>query len=148
MNGLLARFWYGVALAYRFHGLRSKRRRIFRQSERAFSRALHFDAELHAARFYRGLLYWRELHEPSRAVQDLSEVLTQTTHFPDSLFVRGMAHLEMTDYHAAADDLEIFLKIYPESRWADSARRQLEIVRAILDEMPLLIDSGTSSALT
>jgi outer membrane protein assembly factor BamD (BamD/ComL family) len=59
-----------------------------------------------------------------------------------------MAHLEMTDYHAAADDLEIFLKIYPESRWADSARRQLEIVRAILDEMHLLIDSGTSSALT
>jgi hypothetical protein len=47
MDGWRARFWYG---------LRSKRRRVFEQSERAFTRALHFDAEL---------------HEPSRAVQDL-----------------------------------------------------------------------------
>ena len=142
MAALLARFWYSWALLLRFHGLRSKRRRVFEQAERAFSRALHFNAEYHAARFYRGLLYWRELHQPSLAVQDLSEVMAQTTKFPDSLFVRGMAYLEMTDYRAAADDLEIFLKIYPDSRWADSARRQLEIARAILADLPALVESG------
>jgi outer membrane protein assembly factor BamD (BamD/ComL family) len=53
-----------------------------------------------------------------------------------------MAHLEMSDYYAAADDLTTFLQIYPESKWADSARRQLDITRAILEDLPALIESG------
>ncbi|HLA42146.1 MAG TPA: tetratricopeptide repeat protein [Aggregatilineales bacterium] len=144
MKTLRARLWYMIALMHRFYGLRTGKRHFFVRSDDAFSRALLYDPAMHAARFNRGILYWRELHAPARAVQDFTDVIAQTSIYTESLFLRGMAYQQMGDYHAAARDLEVYLAENPSSRWHRNASRQLSMIQAILEEITRQIPSETS----
>jgi tetratricopeptide (TPR) repeat protein len=122
-------------LSYRFYGVRTGRRQDFEQSDKAFCRALACRPHFYAARFQRGLLYWRELRAPALAVQDFSAVLAATNAYPDALFLRAMAYHQQGDYHNAASDLRLYVALYPYSHWADNARHQLTLLDAILSEM-------------
>lgn len=134
-----ARFYYVLGLTYRFYGVRTGQRRFFERSDRALSRALVFDPAFQAAYYQRGLLYWREMHLSDRAVQDFTAALES---FSEALFMRAMAYEQLGDYQAAAEDLEAFLAQYPNSKWVNNAARQLELLRAILEEMPPLLNSS------
>ena len=124
---------------YRFMGGRVGSRELFLRSEAAFSRALELDHQFHRARFDRGLLYWREMNAPSRAITDFNAV---QDHYPEALFLRGMAYQALGDYHNAIRDLEMFLNVQPHSRWVGNVLSQLETLYAILDELPPHLPSG------
>ncbi|MFP4324323.1 MAG: hypothetical protein ACLFTK_17845 [Anaerolineales bacterium] len=85
---------------------------------------------------HRGILYWRELHKPDRAIHDFTIVINAPRPYDDALFLRAMAYEQIGNYHDAADDLRRYIVEFPCGGWHDHAVRQLKMLRAILDDMP------------
>lgn len=136
MRRFKARFWHQLGLMQRFLGLRTGQRHYFEQAEGAFTRALALVVDFREARYERGLLYWRELGFPTRAIQDFDAVLELEPDYTDAIFMRAMAHQALGDYWSAADDLQMFLTVSPYSRWADNAFSQLNNLSKIIDDLP------------
>lgn len=127
------RLWYRRAIIQRYIGLRSRKRVRFMKAHTTFSRALAFNPQFAAARYQRGLLNWRELHNYEQAIEDFTAILDR---FEDALFFRAMAYESLGGYATAATDLAQFMETYPESHWYSSARRQFLNLQAILDDAP------------
>jgi tetratricopeptide (TPR) repeat protein len=130
------------ALIVKFHGLWTRQKVFFEGAERLLCRALDNNPAFHAARFQRALIYWRELHQPAKAVADFTQLLSETSKYHDTLFMRAMAYESMGNYHAAVNDLQAFLEANPESRWVRHANRQITLLLAILNDLPPQLAGG------
>ncbi|MCB9438462.1 MAG: hypothetical protein H6673_15935 [Anaerolineales bacterium] len=140
---ILKRLWtrlvYNRGIFQRYIGLRTRNPRNFGAAERAFSRVLHLNERHINARVSRGVLRWRELDNWVGAITDFTELLEQVPTYYLALFYRGMAFYRAGDYYASAQDLAMFIRLDPDSRWAHHARIQLEGMYAILDDLPKLL---------
>ncbi len=88
---------------------------------------------LSAAYLERGILYWRELNDPNRAVGDFNVALELSPHQAEALFCRGLAYEAMGDFRAAASDLAAYLES-GDLAWRKNASSQMTLLRAILGE--------------
>ncbi|NJL93231.1 MAG: tetratricopeptide repeat protein [Anaerolineae bacterium] len=127
----------------RFIGLRGGGQHAFQQAEQAFSRAVVLLPGSPLARYERGLLYWRELNQPARAIADFSQIIAQQ---PEALFMRGMAYQALGDYRQAVQDLEAYLVAQPGSRSAANVRSQLAALYSLLEDFPPALESGSNSS--
>jgi tetratricopeptide (TPR) repeat protein len=98
-----------------------------------YTRALTLNPLSATAHLQRGVLYWRELGEPTLAVQDLTRALELRPGWGEALFNRGLANQGTGNYRAAADDLAAYMAL-GEKNWREHAARQLGLIRAVLDE--------------
>jgi tetratricopeptide (TPR) repeat protein len=83
--------------------------------------------QLHAgnveALVMRGVIYWRELNQPDRAIRDLNEALEQEPAHWDALFNRAMARHLAGDLAGAVDDLQRYVQAAPSGAWRPAAER-------------------------
>ncbi|MBN1965117.1 MAG: tetratricopeptide repeat protein [Anaerolineae bacterium] len=140
-----AQWAYRRALWLRFLGHRMMRREFYEAATAALDRVLLLLPEFGEAYLMRGLLCWRELGQPERAVHDLTAVLDLEPDRAEVLFYRGMAHQATGDYAAAANDLRAAIEQAPRARWRANAHSQLVAIQAMLAEMsPQLAEASES----
>lgn len=131
------RFSRGIIRQYT--GLRTRNRRHFWAAVRHYSLALELNPDHVDSRRFRGLLYWRELNEPRRAIQDFNYLINQDQSHPEAFFYRGMSFVQLSEFESAAQDFMLYLHEQPEAKWSHSARIQLQSLDMILDNMPKLL---------
>ena len=85
----------------------------------------HFRAYLE-----RGNLFWRELGQPKKAIDDFSQVLDLRPGWPVAIFCRAMAHQAAGDHNSAISDLDSYLKS-GDTEWAGEASRQIALLKLV-----------------
>jgi len=100
-----------------------------------FTRALVLDPTLTQIYVDRGILYWRELGEPQKALCDFNAALA--AHLADAahpqgaayrdaaLFNRGIAYQQLGDDAAALADFRAYLEVGTHLHWREYAQRML-----------------------
>lgn len=125
-RGKMQRFW-GHIMIQRSH---------YEAAVSSFSHALRWSPDWVEVHLARGLLYWRELNDPSQAIADFSHVLVLIPDHAEAFFYRGMAHQALGSYPASAADLRSALIYAGPVPWRRNAQRQLSLVESILSELP------------
>ena len=101
---------YNIGLTYRYwanaHGLHPE----YEKAIAHFTRALAYKPD--NARIYldRGILYWREINHPRRAILDLSEALELDETLSEAYLNRGIAHQQLREYNEAITDYKQYLE--------------------------------------
>jgi tetratricopeptide (TPR) repeat protein len=91
-----------------------------------YTRAALLDPDYALAYYSRGVLYWREIGKPDRAIHDLTRVLQLDPAWAEAYFNRGLAYKMRRAFDRAIDDFERYVAIGDDPFWLDSARRQLD----------------------
>lgn len=125
-------FWR--ARSYRHYGIMRLDRQSYTDAVRLYTEALKFDPSLSRAYLERGILWWRELNEPVKAVRDLTSALELRPGWPYALFCRGLAHHAAGDYAAAIADLTRYIES-GERAWRDEATRQISAMQVVHAEL-------------
>jgi tetratricopeptide (TPR) repeat protein len=121
-------FWR--ARINRHYGIMQHDRKAFSEAVRWYGEALKFDPGLSRAYLERGILHWRELNEPAKAIRDLTVALELRPAWPYAHFCRGLAQQAAGNFAAAIEDLTAYLES-GERIWYDEAARQLSVLRVV-----------------
>ena len=134
----LSRYYRRLGDAHRHFGNVYGNQRDYWFAIESYSRAAVLDPDYAQVYFSRGVLYWREIGNPYRAIQDLTRVLELDPAWTDAYFNRAMAHKMRREWDRAIADLESFLITGTDDFWCDAARRQLAEMRQELEEAAVL----------
>jgi tetratricopeptide (TPR) repeat protein len=124
-------FW--SARTHRHYGIVFSDRNEFEDAVEEYGRAIAFNPAMRKAYLERGILYWRELNEPKRAIADLTAALQLKPGWPEALFCRGLAYEAAGDFPAAIQDLAGYVSS-DDHAWRSAAERQLVILRSLTGE--------------
>jgi len=94
-----------------------------------YTRAIVLRPDDMVAIYSRGILYWREIGNPYRAIQDLTRVIEAGPQQAEVFFNRAMAHKIYGQPERAIADLEEYLKRGQDVYWVAAAQRQLAELR-------------------
>jgi tetratricopeptide (TPR) repeat protein len=128
---IAARLVFVSGTTHRFLGNRTHDMCEYQNAVDAFTRATELDPHFVEAYYSRGILYWRELRNPYRAIRDLTRVMDMLPERAESWFNRAQAHVMRGDYHLAIADLEHYLAIGQDSGWRANAETQLALLREL-----------------
>ena len=129
-NWVLSRFYRRLADAHRHFGNLYGDRQEHEAAVGNYTRATVLDPTYAEAYYSRGVLYWREIGNYARAIQDLSQALALEPTRAEAYFNRGLAYLLSNEPDKATADLERYLVEGTDDFWLESARRQLEELRS------------------
>jgi tetratricopeptide (TPR) repeat protein len=121
------------ARTHRHYGLIYADQREFVDAVDEYTRALSYNPSLRRAYLERGILYWRELNHPRRAIMDLKAALALSPGWPEALFCRAMAFQAAGEFPSAINDLSEYLRSN-DSAWRVDAERQLALLRSLVGE--------------
>lgn len=125
---------YNIGLAHRYwgnaHGLHSE----YEKAISHFTRALVYQPNY--ARIYldRGILYWREMDHPRRAILDLSKALTLDAQLDEAYFNRGLAHQQLREFDEAVSDFRAYLDKGDHPHWREYAENMLKALSEWIKE--------------
>lgn len=91
-----------------------------------FTRAVEFDPTFARAYLDRGILYWRELDHPRRAILDLTQALEIDPALDEAIFNRGIARQQLREYKEALADFTAYLSVGRHPHWREHAGRMIE----------------------
>ena len=94
------------------------------EAEALYTRALKLDAEQPEAHYNLGFLLF-ERREVAAAVESFQRALSSDPSFADAHFNLAMALTDLDRHAEARTHWEAYLKLDPESQWAEIARRHL-----------------------
>jgi tetratricopeptide (TPR) repeat protein len=123
---LLSYIQYSIGLAHRYwgnaHGLPSE----YEKAIEYFTNALDYKPDY--ARIYldRGILYWREMDHPRRAIHDLTQALFLDTGLHEARFNRGIAHQQLREYDEAIADFQAYLQAGDHPYWREYAENMIK----------------------
>jgi tetratricopeptide (TPR) repeat protein len=125
----LGRFYYLLAESHRYfgntYGLKSEQQKAIRALDRAISHNPRFGR----AYLERGILYWREMDQPERAIYDLTIAYELNPRLIEARFNRGIAHQQLGDYAEATADFGAYLAQGRHPHWrayAETMIRELK----------------------
>jgi tetratricopeptide (TPR) repeat protein len=124
-------FW--SARAHRHYGIVYADQQEFADAIDDYTRAVTVNPALRRAYLERGILYWRELNHPRRAIADLTAALELQPGWPEALFCRGMAYEAAGDYPAAIQDFTGYVRSN-DYTWRESAQSQLALLQSLMGE--------------
>lgn len=131
---LLSRLHCRLADAHRHFGNLHGNRHDHWLAIESYTRAVVHDPDYTQALFSRGVLYWREVGKPDRAVQDLTRVLELEPSWTEAYFNRALAHRMQSESEEAIADLHCYLASGTDEYWLVSAERQLAELQEEMDE--------------
>lgn len=131
----MSRLYRWLADAHRYFANRHSSRQDYLLAIANYTRALAHDPTCAQAYFSRGVLYWREVGEPERAIQDLTHVLELDASWAEAYFNRAIAHRMRQEREQAAADFSSYLAIGTDDYWLGSAQRQLAELQQEMDEL-------------
>lgn len=133
---IVARFFRRLADAHRHLGNTYGDQEQHWVAVENYTRAMVYDPDYAEAIYSRGVLYWRELGNMPRAIQDLTRALELEPGRTIAYFNRGIAYKLHDQLHQAVDDFERYLALGTDPFWLDSAQRQLDELRERVDSRP------------
>ena len=124
-----ARIHYAMALLHRYYGNRDHLPSEHMRAIEALNRAIACDPTNARAYLVRGILWWRELDHPRRAVLDLTEAYRLNPRLAEARFNRGVAYQQLREYDKAIADFEAYLEVGNHPYWREYAREMVEELR-------------------
>jgi tetratricopeptide (TPR) repeat protein len=121
------------ARTHRHYGIVYGDRQEFVDAVDEYTHALGLNPALQRGYLERGILFWRELNHPRRAIADLTAALDLQPGWPEALFCRGLAYEAAGEFSAAIRDLSDYL-VSNDRAWRESAQTQLELLRSMVGE--------------
>ena len=130
---LLGAIHFWSARTHRHYGIVFADRGEFEDAVAEYGRAIASNPAMRRAYLERGILYWRELNQPQRAIADLTVALEFQPGWPEALFCRGLAYVAAGDYPEAIRDLDGYIRS-DDRAWQASAQSQLSLLRSLTGE--------------
>ncbi len=131
---LLARFYYMLAGSYRHFGNKYGLRAEYEKAIDAFTRAISYKPDYARAYMERGILYWREVDHPRRAILDLTRAFELDPGLSEATFNRGIAHQQLREYEEALTDFRAYLLVGDHLHWREYAQNMIkELVEWVSD---------------
>ena len=123
---VLSYIYYSIGLAHRYwgnaHGLQSE----YEKAIEHFNRALSYKPDYAKIYLDRGILYWREMDHPRRAIYDFSQALTLDAELVKARFNRGIAHQQLREYGKAIADFQAYLQNGDHPYWREYAESMIK----------------------
>jgi len=121
------------ARTHRHYGIVYADRQEFQDAIEEYGRAIAINPALRRAYLERGILFWREMNQPRRAISDLTAALELAPGWPEALFCRGLAYAAAGEYPPAISDLSDYVGTNDRA-WRASAESQLMLLRSMTGE--------------
>jgi tetratricopeptide (TPR) repeat protein len=90
-----------------------------------FTRATELDPNFARAYLDRGILYWREIDHPRKAIQDLTLALTLNPQLSEAQFNRAIAHQQLREYDRAITEFQAYLETGTHPHWRKYAENMI-----------------------
>lgn len=133
---LRSRAYYLLAGSYRHMGNRYHLLSEYERAVEAFGCAIGLDPSYARAYMERGILYWREIDHPRRAVLDLTKAYELDPTLIEARFNRGIAHQQLREFREAVEDYEAYLAEGDHRYWREYAESMLRELAEWVDAAP------------
>jgi len=124
-KALMAHSHYTIGLIHRYIGNASAARWAYEAAIDAFTRALEWKPDFARVYLDRGILYWREIDHPRKAIHDLTLALSLDARLVEALFNRGIAHQHVREYAEAVADFQAYLAVGEHPFWREHAESMI-----------------------
>jgi tetratricopeptide (TPR) repeat protein len=124
-----SRFHYFVGISYQYFGNAHSLRSEYEKAISAYSRAIAVDPTYARAYLNRGILYWREIDHPRRAILDLTIAHDLDPALAEAQFNRGIAHQQLREYKEAIRDFQAYLEEGDHPYWREYAESMIQELR-------------------
>jgi len=121
-----ARVYYMLAASHRHFGNQYGSREEHEQAIDGYTRAIAENPRFARAYLERGILYWRELDHPRRAVLDLTRAYELDPGLAEARFNRGIAHQQLREYPEALEDYRAYLAEGDHPHWREYAEKMIK----------------------
>ncbi len=125
-------YWRGAT--YRHWANRTGDTSGYRAAALEFDLALDLDPTMVQAYLDRGILYWRELDHPRRAIMDLSRALDLRPDLHEARFNRGLAYQQLREYDRALEEFNAYVEVGEHPHWCEYARTMIEELHEWVEE--------------
>ncbi|MGC9347038.1 MAG: tetratricopeptide repeat protein [Anaerolineae bacterium] len=126
---IASRFHFFIGISYQYFGNAHSLRSEYEKAISAFSRAITADPAYARAYLNRGILYWREMDHPRRAILDLTTAHDLDPSLTEAQFNRGIAHQQLREYQEAIRDFEAYLDEGDHPYWREYAESMIRELR-------------------
>jgi tetratricopeptide (TPR) repeat protein len=94
-----------------------------------FQRSLDLDPAFARAYLERGVIFWRELDHPRKAIHELNKALEQNPNLHEARFNRAIAHQQLGEYRRAVREFKSYLERGEHPHWREYARKMVTELR-------------------
>ena len=101
---LMAHSHYMIGIIHRYIGNARSIHSEYEAAIDAFTRALAWKPDFAQVYLDRGILYWREIDHPRKAIHDLTLAMHLDPSLVEAQFNRGIAHQQLREYAEAIAD--------------------------------------------
>jgi len=91
-----------------------------------FTYAIEINPGFAQAYLDRGILYWRELDHPRRAVIDLSTAFNLNPDLSEARFNRAIAYQQLREYENALNEFKAYLIVGNHPHWREYAEKMIQ----------------------
>ena len=116
---------YWLAASHRHFGNQYSLTREHECAVDGFTKAIAHNPTFARAYLERGILYWRELDHPRRAVLDLTMAYKLDSRLIEAKFNRGIAHQQLREYAEAIADYQAYLGEGDHPYWREYAETMI-----------------------
>lgn len=134
LGRMLSRFYYLLAESHRYFGNTYSLKLEQQNAIRALDCAIRHDPHYARAYMERGILYWREMDHPRRAIHDLTTAYDLDPDLIEAKFNRGIAHQQLSEYGEAVADFKAYLAGGKHPYWCEYARNMIQELEAWISE--------------
>lgn len=124
-RSLMAHSYYLVGVIRRYIGNTRGGLWEYEAAIEAFNRALDWKPDFAQAYLDRGVLYWREIDHPRKAIHDLTLALSLDPNLSEAQFNRGIAHQQLREYPEAVADFTAYLAVGEHPSWREHAESMI-----------------------
>ncbi len=122
---LMAHGYYLIGMVHRYIGNSYGFRQEYEAAVEAFNRAVMWKPDFAQVYLDRGILYWRELDHPRKAIHDLTLAFDLDSRLHEALFNRAVAYQELREYAEAIADYQAYLAIGTHPFWREHAESMI-----------------------
>lgn len=126
LQHLRAIWHYWLGAAHRHWGNTRGDVLEYEEAVRNFSLAIDLDPTMPQAYLDRGILYWRELNHPRKALLDLNQALELDPELHEARFNRGLAYQQLGEYQRARAEFLAYLDVGEHPHWLEYAEKMVE----------------------
>jgi tetratricopeptide (TPR) repeat protein len=129
LTRVMAFSYFQMGMIYSYMGNATGLVERYEAAVDAFNQAAQWDPTLARAYLERGILYWREMNHPRRAIHDLTTAFALDPNLAEAQFNRAVAHQELREYEEAIADFEGYLRIGEHPHWRRYAATMIHELR-------------------
>jgi tetratricopeptide (TPR) repeat protein len=122
---LMAHSHYLIGIVHRYAGNARGLQWEYEAAIDAFNRALEWKPDFAQVYLDRGILYWREIDHPRKAIHDLTLALHLDPSLVEAQFNRAIAHQQLREYAEAIADYRAYLTIGEHPYWREHAESMI-----------------------